>query len=80
MPVMSWIAKVMTMFLVFLPLFARLSAEEQSYIFKAHTGRRIVLATNVAEPSLTVPGIRYVVNSALPRVKLYSSHNKVEYL
>ena len=47
-----------------LPLFARLSAEEQSRIFRAHNGRRIVLATNVAETSLTVPGIRYVVDSA----------------
>lgn len=46
-----------------LPLFARLSAEEQSRIFKPHNGRRIVLATNVAETSLTVPGIRYVVDS-----------------
>ncbi|MBS1227868.1 MAG: ATP-dependent helicase HrpA [Proteobacteria bacterium] len=52
-----------------LPLFARLSAEEQSRIFRAHNGRRIVLATNVAETSLTVPGIRYVVDSGLARVK-----------
>ncbi len=63
-----------------LPLFARLSAEEQSRIFKAHTGRRIVLATNVAETSLTVPGIRYVVDTGLARVKRYSYRNKVEQL
>src|SRR5262249_55053866 len=46
-----------------LPLFARLSAEEQSRVFGPHAGRRIVLATNVAETSLTVPGIRYVVDT-----------------
>ncbi|MDA0191309.1 MAG: ATP-dependent RNA helicase HrpA, partial [Proteobacteria bacterium] len=63
-----------------LPLFARLSAEEQSRIFKPHGGRRIVLATNVAETSLTVPGIRYVVDSGLARVKRYSYRNKVEQL
>jgi len=63
-----------------LPLFARLSAEEQSRIFRAHNGRRIVLATNVAETSLTVPGIRYVVDSGLARVKRYSYRNKVEQL
>ena len=63
-----------------LPLFARLSAEEQSRIFKPHNGRRIVLATNVAETSLTVPGIRYVVDSGLARVKRYSYRNKVEQL
>ncbi|MEI7614768.1 MAG: helicase-related protein, partial [Betaproteobacteria bacterium] len=63
-----------------LPLFARLSAEEQSRIFKAHSGRRIVLATNVAETSLTVPGIRYVVDTGLARVKRYSYRNKVEQL
>ena len=63
-----------------LPLFARLSAEEQSRIFRPHSGRRIVLATNVAETSLTVPGIRYVVDSGLARVKRYSYRNKVEHL
>ncbi len=63
-----------------LPLFARLSAEEQSRIFKTHIGRRIVLATNVAETSLTVPGIRYVVDTGLARVKRYSYRNKVEQL
>ncbi|MCC6472631.1 MAG: ATP-dependent RNA helicase HrpA [Burkholderiales bacterium] len=63
-----------------LPLYARLSAAEQERIFKPHGGRRIVLATNVAETSLTVPGIRYVVDSGLARVKRYSYRNKVEQL
>ncbi|MDR3220678.1 MAG: ATP-dependent RNA helicase HrpA [Candidatus Accumulibacter sp.] len=63
-----------------LPLFARLSLEEQSRIFRPHPGRRIVLATNVAETSLTVPGIRYVVDTGLARVKRYSYRNKVEQL
>ena len=63
-----------------LPLFARLSAEEQSRIFRPHQGRRIVLATNVAETSLTVPGIRYVVDTGLARVKRYSYRHKVEQL
>jgi len=63
-----------------LPLFARLSAEEQERIFKPHGGRRIVLATNVAETSLTVPGVRYVVDTGLARVKRYSYRSKVEQL
>jgi ATP-dependent helicase HrpA len=63
-----------------LPLFARLSVEEQERVFRAHSGRRIVLATNVAETSLTVPGIRYVVDPGLARVKRYSYRNKVEQL
>ncbi len=63
-----------------LPLFARLSVEEQDRIFKPHGARRIVLATNVAETSLTVPGIRYVIDTGLARVKRYSARNKVEQL
>ena len=63
-----------------LPLFARQSAQEQSRVFAPHQGRRVVLATNVAETSLTVPGIRYVVDSGLARVKRYSHRNKVEQL
>ena len=63
-----------------LPLFARLSAQEQERIFKPTNARRIVLATNVAETSLTVPGIRYVVDAGLARVKRYSYRNKVEQL
>ncbi|WP_426110060.1 ATP-dependent RNA helicase HrpA [Massilia sp. PWRC2] len=63
-----------------LPLFARLSVEEQERVFKISNARRIVLATNVAETSLTVPGIRYVVDAGLARVKRYSFRNKVEQL
>ena len=63
-----------------LPLFARLSAAEQDQIFKPHGQRRIVLATNVAETSLTVPGIRYVIDAGTARVKRYSLRSKVEQL
>ncbi|NTV94200.1 MAG: ATP-dependent RNA helicase HrpA [Thiobacillus sp.] len=63
-----------------LPLFARLSVAEQEQVFKPHAGRRIVLATNVAETSLTVPGIRYVVDTGQARVKRYSIRNKIEQL
>lgn len=63
-----------------LPLFARLSAQEQEKIFKPTNARRIVLATNVAETSLTVPGIRFVIDPGLARVKRYSYRNKVEQL
>lgn len=64
-----------------LPLYARLSQVEQERIFRPRTqARRIVLATNVAETSLTVPGIRYVIDSGLARVKRYSWRNKVEQL
>ena len=63
-----------------LPLFARLSAQEQERVFKTSNARRIVLATNVAETSLTVPGIRYVVDAGTARVKRYSYRNKVEQL
>lgn len=63
-----------------LPLFARLSQPEQDRVFQTGNGRRIVLATNVAETSLTVPGIRYVIDSGSARVKRYSFRNKVEQL
>ena len=63
-----------------LPLYARLSFEEQDRVFKPHGARRIVLATNVAETSLTVPGIRYVIDTGLARVNRYSYRNKVEQL
>lgn len=63
-----------------LPLFSRLSQAEQDRIFDGHTGRRIVLATNVAETSLTVPGIRYVIDAGTARVKRYSFRSKVEQL
>ncbi|MGM9481132.1 ATP-dependent RNA helicase HrpA [Roseateles sp. NT4] len=63
-----------------LPLFSRLSEAEQNKVFEPHGQRRIVLATNVAETSLTVPGIRYVIDPGLARVKRYSYRNKVEQL
>ncbi len=63
-----------------LPLFARLSHEDQDRVFKPHGGQRIVLATNVAETSLTVPGIRYVIDPGVARVNRYSYRNKVELL
>ena len=63
-----------------LPLFARLSQAEQDRVFDSHTGRRIVLATNVAETSLTVPGIRFVIDTGTARVKRYSLRQKVEQL
>jgi len=63
-----------------LPLFARLSQAEQDRVFDSHSGRRIVLATNVAETSLTVPGIRYVIDAGTARVKRYSWRSKVEQL
>ncbi len=63
-----------------LPLFARLSQAEQDRVFSASNGRRIVLSTNVAETSLTVPGIRFVVDAGTARVKRYSYRHKVEQL
>lgn len=63
-----------------LPLFARLSSAEQDRVFDTRGGRRIVLATNVAETSLTVPGIRYVIDAGTARVKRYSWRSKVEQL
>lgn len=63
-----------------LPLYARLSATEQNRIFQSHSGRRIVLATNVAETSLTVPGIRYVIDPGTARLSRYSYRSKVQQL
>jgi ATP-dependent helicase HrpA len=63
-----------------LPLYARLSFEEQARVFKRGSARRIVLATNVAETSLTVPGVHYVIDTGLARVNRYSFRNKVEQL
>ena len=63
-----------------LPLYSRLSAKEQERVFSSGGPRRVVLATNVAETSLTVPGIRYVVDSGLARINRYSFRNKVEML
>lgn len=63
-----------------LPLFARQSVQEQERVFKSGGGRRIILSTNVAETSLTVPGIRYVIDPGLARIKRYSYRNKVDQL
>ena len=63
-----------------LPLYARLSAAEQEKVFKPSEKRRIVLSTNVAETSITVPGIHYVIDTGLARVKRYSYRNKVDQL
>ncbi|HEY6641186.1 ATP-dependent RNA helicase HrpA [Povalibacter sp.] len=63
-----------------LPLYSRLSTRDQERIFERHTARRIVLATNVAETSLTVPGIKYVVDSGLARISRYSLRGKVQRL
>ena len=63
-----------------LPLYSRLSTGEQERIFEGHSARRIVLATNVAETSLTVPGIRYVIDSGLARISRYSVRGKVQRL
>ena len=63
-----------------LPLYGRLSAAQQAEVFRPHKGRRIVLATNVAETSLTVPGIRYVVDTGLARISRYSHRSKVQRL
>ncbi|MEW2506928.1 MULTISPECIES: ATP-dependent RNA helicase HrpA [unclassified Amycolatopsis] len=63
-----------------LPLYARLSSADQHRVFQRHTGRRIVLATNVAETSLTVPGIKYVVDPGTARISRYSHRTKVQRL
>jgi ATP-dependent helicase HrpA len=63
-----------------LPLFSRLSARDQERIFEGHSQRRVVLATNVAETSLTVPGIRHVIDSGLARISRYSVRGKVQRL
>ncbi len=63
-----------------LPLYARLSLAEQNRVFQPHKGRRVVLATNVAETSITVPGIRFVIDPGTARVKRYSLRTKVQRL
>lgn len=63
-----------------LPLFARLSIAEQNKIFQGHRGQRIVLATNVAETSLTIPGIKYVIDTGTVRISRYSYRTKVQRL
>jgi ATP-dependent helicase HrpA len=62
------------------PLYARLSVSEQNKVFQSHAGRRIVLATNVAETSLTVPGIKYVIDPGYARISRYSARSKVQRL
>ncbi|MDD7804996.1 MAG: helicase-related protein, partial [Endozoicomonas sp. (ex Botrylloides leachii)] len=62
------------------PLYARLSATEQNKIFQPHSGRRVILATNIAETSLTVPGIRYVIDPGTARISRYSVRSKVQRL
>ncbi|GAA1808414.1 ATP-dependent RNA helicase HrpA [Planosporangium flavigriseum] len=62
------------------PLYARLSSAEQHRVFQPHTGRRVVLATNVAETSLTVPGIKYVIDPGTARISRYSHRTKVQRL
>ena len=62
------------------PLYGRLSNQEQHRVFRSHRGRRIVLATNIAETSLTVPGIRYVVDTGTARISRYSTRTKVQHL
>ena len=63
-----------------LPLYSRLSNQEQNRIFQSHPGRRIVLSTNVAETSLTVPGIRYVIDTGVARISRYSVRSKIQRL
>ncbi|TQV78700.1 ATP-dependent RNA helicase HrpA [Exilibacterium tricleocarpae] len=63
-----------------LPLYARLSLAEQNKVFQSHRGRRIVLATNVAETSITVPGIRYVIDPGVARISRYSYRTKIQRL
>ena len=63
-----------------LPLYSRLSAKEQAAIFKPHKKPRIVLATNVAETSLTVPGIRCVIDTGLARISRFSQRSKIQQL
>ncbi|MEZ5492098.1 MAG: ATP-dependent RNA helicase HrpA [Gammaproteobacteria bacterium] len=63
-----------------LPLYARLRQTDQVKIFKPHTGRRVILATNIAETSLTVPGIRYVIDTGLVRISRYSVQSKIQRL
>lgn len=63
-----------------LPLYSRLSNQEQNRVFQSHRGRRLVLSTNVAETSLTVPGIRYVIDTGVARISRYSVRSKIQRL
>lgn len=75
-----FLQKSMTRSCQVLPLYGRLSAREQAEIFKPHQQRRVILATNVAETSLTVPGIRYVIDTGLARISRYSLRSKIQLL
>lgn len=63
-----------------LPLYARMSAAEQHRVFETHTGRRVILSTNVAETSITVPGVRYVIDAGTARISRYNRRLKVQRL
>ncbi|MEX0603919.1 MAG: ATP-dependent RNA helicase HrpA [Marinobacter sp.] len=63
-----------------IPLYSRLSNKEQNRVFQPHSGRRVVLSTNVAETSLTVPGIRYVIDTGVARISRYSVRSKIQRL
>ncbi|GMG87293.1 ATP-dependent RNA helicase HrpA [Biformimicrobium ophioploci] len=76
----NFLRKAQLPHLEILPLYARLSMAEQNRVFQGHKGRRIVLATNVAETSITVPGIRYVIDPGTARVSRYSYRSKVQRL
>ncbi|KAA3631605.1 MAG: ATP-dependent RNA helicase HrpA [Proteobacteria bacterium] len=76
----AYLAKRLGEDVEFLPLFARLSPADQKRIFRPSAGRRVVLSTNVAETSLTVPGVRYVIDSGLARVSRFSATRKVQRL
>ncbi len=75
--VAQWLRRANLRHTEVLPLYARLPAEAQDKIFNVGVGRRIVLATNVAETSLTVPGIRFVIDSGLARISRYTAHSRV---
>src|SRR5205085_12684738 len=74
------VAKAYSESIEVVPLYARLSTADQNKIFQAHSTRRIVIATNVAESSLTVPGIRYVIDPGTARISRYSARSKVQRL
>ncbi len=75
--VTKWLRKANLRHTEILPLYARLPAQHQDKIFKTGVGRRVVLSTNVAETSLTVPGIRFVIDSGLARISRYTAHSRV---
>jgi ATP-dependent helicase HrpA len=76
----DWLRKRQLQHTEIMPLYGRLSAAQQARVFQSHGGRRIVLATNVAETSITVPGVRYVIDTGLARMSRYSYRTKVQRL